>query len=345
MPASAQHHALELRLNSLENQVPRAAGTVSHPTRSAMDQRRDALAAEIAKRFVPGQPAQVTLTRKPVVRPPSPARVPLSSLFDVPTLIVSLAAAGLLVGSALATMIWTGTVDAPWSEPAWPPEERAVVGLMTASAAGKAAMPATLQQNPAADQTVQVPPLPSPDVTPAEDVDVSAPDDAPGLFGDVRAVYQGGGQSGVEFGAIYDAPGSGAARNGAGETQALVKEDPAADLAQPQAGEDAADAKWIELPLDVNMRKGPSLSAGVIGVMTKGSKLQEIERKRGWVRVIDPETSKTGWLYPNSAPKRRATKKPASQSSQSEPASPGPFARLEGLLGKTAAPSQPLPLR
>jgi uncharacterized protein YgiM (DUF1202 family) len=285
------------------------------------------------------------LTRKPVVRPPSPARVPLSSLFDVPTLIVSLAAAGLLVGSALATMIWTGTVDAPWSEPAWPPEERAVVGLMTASAAGKAAMPATLQQNPAADQTVQVPPLPSPDVTPAEDVDVSAPDDAPGLFGDVRAVYQGGGQSGVEFGAIYDAPGSGAARNGAGETQALVKEDPAADLAQPQAGEDAADAKWIELPLDVNMRKGPSLSAGVIGVMTKGSKLQEIERKRGWVRVIDPETSKTGWLYPNSAPKRGATKKPASQSSQSEPASPGPFARLEGLLGKTAAPSQPLPLR
>lgn len=347
MTASAQHHALELRLNSLEYQVPRAAGTVSHPARSAMDQRRDALAAEIAKQFVPGQPApQVTLTRKSIVRPSPPAGASLSSLFDVPTLIVSLAAAGLLVGSALATMIWTGTVDAPWSEPASPPEERAVVGLMTASAAGKAAMPATLQQNPAADQPAQVAALPSQDVTPSENVDVSAPDDAPGLFGDVRAVYQGGGQSGVEFGAIYDAPGSGAARNDAGETQALVKEEPAADLAQPQAGEDAANTKWIELPLDVNLRKGPSLSAGVIGVMAKGSKLQEIERKRGWLRVIDPETSKTGWLYPNSAPKaRRAAKQPTPPESQKESASSGPFARLGNLLGKPAAPSQQVPLR
>jgi hypothetical protein len=311
-----------------------------------MDQRRDELAAEIAKQFVPGRPAQVTLTRKPVVRPSPPARASLSSLFDVPTLIVSLAAAGLLVGSALITMIWTGTVDAPWSEPASPPEERAVAGLMTASAAGKAAMPATLRQNPSADQPAQVAALPSQDVPPLENVDASAPDGGPGLFGDVRAVYQGGGQSGVEFGAIYDAPGSGPARNGPAETQALMKEDPAADRAQARAGEDAADAKWIELPLDVNLRKGPSLSAGVIGVMTKGSKLQEIERKRGWVRVIDPETSKTGWLYPNSAPKaRRAAKQPTPAESQGEPASSGPFARLGNLLGKPAAPSQPAPLR
>jgi uncharacterized protein YgiM (DUF1202 family) len=354
MPASAQRHALELRLNSLEYQVPRVAGTVSHPARSAMDQRRDALAAEIAKQFVPGRPAQVTLTRKPVVRPSPPARASLSSLFDVPTLIVSLAAAGLLVGSALATMIWNGTVDAPWSDPASPPEERAVAGLMTASAAGKAAMSATLQQNPAADQPAQVAALPSQDVTSPENVEISAPDDAPGLFGDVRTVYQGDGQSGVEFGAIYDTPGSGPAQNGPGETeavpdrptQALVKEDPAAELAEPRAGADAADAKWIELPLDVNLRKGPSLSAGVIGVMTKGSKLQELERKRGWVRVIDPETSKTGWLYPNSAPKaRRASKQPTPAESQGEPASPGPFARLGNLLGKPAAPSQPPPMR
>ena len=345
MPASAQRHALELRLNSLEYQVPRAAGTVSHPERSAMDQRCDALAAEIAKQFAPGRPAQVTLTRKPVFRPSPPARASLSSLFDVPTLIVSLAAAGLLVGSALITMIWTGTVDAPWSEPASPPEERAMAGLMTASAAGKAAMPATLQQSPPADQPAQVAALPSQDVTPPDNIDVPAPD-GPGLFGDVRTVYQGGGQSGVEFGAIYDAPGSGPAHNGPAETQALVKEGPAADLAETRAGEDAADAKWIELPLDVNLRKGPSISAGVIGVMTKGSKLQELERKRGWVRVIDPETSKTGWLYPNSAPKaRRAAKQPTPPESQGEPASPGPFARLGNLLGKPAAPSQPAPLR
>ncbi len=308
-----------------------------------MDQRRDALAAEIAKQFVPGQPAQVTLTRKPVAAP-SPARASLSSLFDVPTLIVSLAAVGLLVGSALATMIWTGTVDAPWSQPASPPEERAVVGLMTAAAAGKAAMPATLQLNPPADQPAQVASLPSQDVTPPENVDVSAPDDGAGLFGDVSEVYSGDGQEGVEFGAIYDAPGAGNARSDAGETQALVKEDPSAEPAQPQAGEDAAEAKWIELPLDVNLRKGPSRSAGVIGVMAKGSKLQEIERKRGWVRVIDPETSATGWLYPDSAPKaRRAAKQPVAK--DSEPASPGPFARLGGLLGKPAGPSQPLPLR
>jgi hypothetical protein len=53
----------------------------------------------------------------------------------------------------------------------------------------------------------------------------------------------------------------------------------------------------IELTDFVNLREEPSSSARVIGVLEKGSKLQPIGRKRGWVKVTNDATSETGWIY------------------------------------------------
>jgi hypothetical protein len=47
----------------------------------------------------------------------------------------------------------------------------------------------------------------------------------------------------------------------------------------------------------VNLRDGPSSSSRVIGVIAKGAKLPVLDRKRGWVQVSDPATSKEGWIY------------------------------------------------
>jgi hypothetical protein len=65
--------------------------------------------------------------------------------------------------------------------------------------------------------------------------------------------------------------------------------------AQTAHGEDRADS--IEPLAFVNLRQGPSSSSPVIGVVAKGAKLLALRRKRGWVEVTDPATSKKGWIY------------------------------------------------
>jgi uncharacterized protein YgiM (DUF1202 family) len=64
---------------------------------------------------------------------------------------------------------------------------------------------------------------------------------------------------------------------------------------------DAADANWITPTAYVNLRDAPSSTGAVIGVVGKGAKLRLVSRKRSWVQVDDPTTSKTGWIYSGNA--------------------------------------------
>ncbi|MGZ8417096.1 MAG: SH3 domain-containing protein [Methyloceanibacter sp.] len=64
---------------------------------------------------------------------------------------------------------------------------------------------------------------------------------------------------------------------------------------------DDADANWIKPTAYVNLRNAPSSTAGVVGVVAKGAKLRVVSRKRGWVQVNDPATSKSGWIYSGNA--------------------------------------------
>jgi SH3 domain-containing protein len=57
------------------------------------------------------------------------------------------------------------------------------------------------------------------------------------------------------------------------------------------------NANWVKSSAFVNLRKGPTSSAAVVGVVAKGIKLRLVGRKRGWVEVTNPATSETGWIY------------------------------------------------
>jgi len=67
--------------------------------------------------------------------------------------------------------------------------------------------------------------------------------------------------------------------------------------AAAEAAEDDAEVKWVEPSAYVNLRKGPSSSSAVIGVIPKGTKLSLEARKRGWMRVTNPKTAASGWIY------------------------------------------------
>jgi hypothetical protein len=60
---------------------------------------------------------------------------------------------------------------------------------------------------------------------------------------------------------------------------------------------DSRSADWVSPSAYVNLRQAPAATASVVGVVAKGVKLRVLERKRGWVQVADPASSKAGWIY------------------------------------------------
>jgi hypothetical protein len=55
--------------------------------------------------------------------------------------------------------------------------------------------------------------------------------------------------------------------------------------------------EWVELSGYVNVRKAPSQTAETLRIAQKGEKLRVIGRTSNWVRVTDPATSESGWVY------------------------------------------------
>ncbi len=45
------------------------------------------------------------------------------------------------------------------------------------------------------------------------------------------------------------------------------------------------------------VHSGPSVSSDIIGYAAVGTEAQLLERKLGWVRILDPSTSREGWIY------------------------------------------------
>jgi len=64
-----------------------------------------------------------------------------------------------------------------------------------------------------------------------------------------------------------------------------------------RATNDNLQGKWIKPSAFVNLREGPTASAEVISIVAKGTKLSVMGRKRGWVKVTNPATSESGWIY------------------------------------------------
>jgi uncharacterized protein YgiM (DUF1202 family) len=56
-------------------------------------------------------------------------------------------------------------------------------------------------------------------------------------------------------------------------------------------------SEWAEVTVAVNVRSGPSIAASIIRYYRAGAKLRVIERQTDWTKIVDPATSKDGWIY------------------------------------------------
>ena len=93
------------------------------------------------------------------------------------------------------------------------------------------------------------------------------------------------------------------------------------DAEPAKASNDPPRTKWIEPSTYVNLRDGPTASASVISIVPKGTKLSVLGRKRGWVKVTNPATSESGWVYAgnivgSAKPKRGAKRGTHSKASE-----------------------------
>jgi len=64
-----------------------------------------------------------------------------------------------------------------------------------------------------------------------------------------------------------------------------------------QTAKDDAGARSVQPSTSVNLRERPTSSAPVISVIAKDTKLSVLEQRRRWVKVTNPETSESGWVY------------------------------------------------
>jgi uncharacterized protein YgiM (DUF1202 family) len=67
-----------------------------------------------------------------------------------------------------------------------------------------------------------------------------------------------------------------------------------------QAAQTSLSLKEIELlkvNLAANIRTRPSASAEIVGIAHAGAEVQVVSRVSGWVQIIDPWSSRTGWIY------------------------------------------------
>jgi uncharacterized protein YgiM (DUF1202 family) len=78
---------------------------------------------------------------------------------------------------------------------------------------------------------------------------------------------------------------------------ASVETVPLPDRRPEAPATDDANATWIKPTAWVNLREGPSSTAQVLSIVPKGTKLRVLARKRGWVKVNNPATSQSGWIY------------------------------------------------
>ena len=56
-------------------------------------------------------------------------------------------------------------------------------------------------------------------------------------------------------------------------------------------------AEWAEVSVAAKVHTEPSVSAPIVRYYHVGTKLRVLERQTDWAKVVDPVTSKHGWIY------------------------------------------------
>jgi hypothetical protein len=78
-----------------------------------------------------------------------------------------------------------------------------------------------------------------------------------------------------------------------------TQEPPLNDLAASSAvvpSDNPEQRSWGQLMRGAPVHGGPSVSSEMLGYASPGTEMQIVEWKQGWVRVIDPATSREGWI-------------------------------------------------
>jgi hypothetical protein len=126
----------------------------------------------------------------------------------------------------------------------------------------------------------------------------------------------------VEADAVEDAAASGEAASSeaaSGSTEDAAASETASETTSEPASGEAASGEPIKDPTSpesgpfadtgaqpeasvalsdfVNLRARPTSSARVIAVMAKGAKVTPKAKRRGWLKVTDAASGKTGWIY------------------------------------------------
>jgi hypothetical protein len=104
-------------------------------------------------------------------------------------------------------------------------------------------------------------------------------------------------------------------------------------VAESAKSADPLRAKWIKPSAYVNLRDGPTASAPMISIVPKGTKLSVLGRKRGWVKVTNPATSESGWVYAANIVGSTKPRHGARHGSQSDTAGDSGSSWLGSLLG------------
>jgi Bacterial SH3 domain len=93
--------------------------------------------------------------------------------------------------------------------------------------------------------------------------------------------------------------------------------------------------QWAEVTLPAKVHNAPSVSSPTVRYYRVGTRLKVVGRESGWINIVDPTTSKEGWIYekyltPNEGPDQKKSAQAASNEpddSVGAPPPPGPHAR------------------
>lgn len=117
---------------------------------------------------------------------------------------------------------------------------------------------------------------------------------------DPQKVSKSGPESGADPSVVSNEPdNTPKAQNGttpAPETQNFPRDNSAASGAAP-VPDDPGQTSWGHLLRGAPVHSGPSVSSDTLGYVAAGSAMQLLERQNGWARVVDPATSRQGWIY------------------------------------------------
>lgn len=90
-------------------------------------------------------------------------------------------------------------------------------------------------------------------------------------------------------------------------------QDQLAAVIDPPAKVEDEPEEWADVTLAARAHNAPSVSAPIVRYYRLGTRLKVVGRESGWIKVVDPTTSKEGWIYEKYLTPRKGRDQKSSQ--------------------------------